>query len=126
MPVVPRVLNRFHDKIVQGVLAAGGLKAKLFIKACEAKVERARGGGQADLCVWVFVCLCIRCIICSFIHSIYPFFFNLFTRSFIRLFSHSPFSHSPFHPFPLVVLPSFTNSLSNVLFHDWLADYLIY
>lgn len=43
MPVVPRVLNRFHDKIVQGALAAGGLKAKLFVKACEAKVRRAAG-----------------------------------------------------------------------------------
>lgn len=39
MPIVPRVMNRFHDKIVQGVLAAGGLKAKLFIRACEAKVR---------------------------------------------------------------------------------------
>lgn len=44
MPVVPRVLNRFHDKVVQGMLAAGGLKTKLFVKACEAKV-----------CVRVFV-----------------------------------------------------------------------
>ncbi|CAN0158469.1 unnamed protein product, partial [Laminaria digitata] len=44
MPVVPRVLNRFHDKIVQGVLAAGGLKAKLFIKACEAKVQGLHEG----------------------------------------------------------------------------------
>lgn len=41
MPVVPRVLNRFHDKVVQGMLAAGGLKAKLFIKACEAKVRKS-------------------------------------------------------------------------------------
>lgn len=44
MPVVPRVLNRLHDKIVQGVLAAGGMKAKLFVKACEAKVCEKRGG----------------------------------------------------------------------------------
>lgn len=45
MPVVPRVMNRLHDKIVQGALAAGGVKAKLFIKACEAKVS------VLDLCV---------------------------------------------------------------------------
>lgn len=38
MPIVPRIMNRLHDKIVQGALAAGGLKAKLFVKACEAKV----------------------------------------------------------------------------------------
>ena len=43
MPVVPRVLNRFHDKIVQGMLAAGGLKTKLFIKACEAKARKGNG-----------------------------------------------------------------------------------
>lgn len=47
MPAVPRVLNRFHDKIVQGALAAGGLKAKLFVRACEAKVRRGRGDNKS-------------------------------------------------------------------------------
>lgn len=45
MAAVPRVLNRLHDKIVQGMLAAGGLKTKLFVKACEAKVGRGKGRG---------------------------------------------------------------------------------
>lgn len=43
MPAVPRVLNRLHDKIVQGALAAGGLKTKLFVRACEAKVGGVAG-----------------------------------------------------------------------------------
>eukprot|EP00752_Nemacystus_decipiens_P010605 g9443.t1 len=51
MPVVPRVLNRFHDKIVQGMLAAGGLKTKLFIKACEAKVQGLHEG-RATHALW--------------------------------------------------------------------------
>ncbi|CAM9555858.1 unnamed protein product, partial [Hapterophycus canaliculatus] len=51
MPVVPRVLNRFHDKVVQGMLAAGGLKTKLFIKACEAKV-RGLHEGRATHALW--------------------------------------------------------------------------
>ncbi|CAM9440238.1 unnamed protein product, partial [Sphacelaria rigidula] len=44
MPLVPRVMNRLHDKIVQGALAAGGVKTKLFIKACEAKVKGLHEG----------------------------------------------------------------------------------
>jgi long-chain acyl-CoA synthetase len=44
MPVVPRVMNRLHDKITQGMLAAGGSKAKLFVKACEAKVAGLHKG----------------------------------------------------------------------------------
>lgn len=49
MAAVPRVLNRLHDKIVQGMLAAGGLKTKLFVKACEAKVGRGKGRGNGAL-----------------------------------------------------------------------------
>eukprot|EP01084_Bolivina_argentea_P116329 206716_1 len=38
MPVVPRILNRLHDKIVGEMLVKGGLKSVLFRKACEQKV----------------------------------------------------------------------------------------
>ena len=34
---VPRLLNRIYDKIMGGVQAAGGVKAKLFMQAFEAK-----------------------------------------------------------------------------------------
>ncbi|KAG5193026.1 long chain acyl-CoA synthetase [Tribonema minus] len=44
MPAVPRVLNRLHDKITHGMLAAGGLKARLFVRACEAKVRGLHNG----------------------------------------------------------------------------------
>mmetsp|Transcript_1212 Transcript_1212/g.1893 ORF Transcript_1212/g.1893 Transcript_1212/m.1893 type:complete len:474 (-) Transcript_1212:29-1450(-) len=44
MPAVPRVLNRIYDKVTNGMLAAGGLKSKLFVRACRAKVEGLKQG----------------------------------------------------------------------------------
>lgn len=38
-PSVPRLLNRIHDKITQGVTAAGGLKKLLFDQAYAAKKD---------------------------------------------------------------------------------------
>ena len=47
MPVVPRVLNKLHDKITQGMLAAGGSKTKLFVRACRAKVAGLHKGDKS-------------------------------------------------------------------------------
>lgn len=60
--MVPRLLNRLHDKIVHGVLDAGGLKARLFIKACEAKVRggRSRLGAPVGRISGIFLVLLYR------------------------------------------------------------------
>eukprot|EP00668_Euglena_longa_P046571 GGOE01062256.1.p1 GENE.GGOE01062256.1~~GGOE01062256.1.p1 ORF type:complete len:741 (-),score=266.28 GGOE01062256.1:578-2605(-) len=43
-PSVPRLMNRVHDKVVAGVEAQGGLKAKLFWRAYHAKQEGLKKG----------------------------------------------------------------------------------
>lgn len=52
-PSVPRLLNRVHDKITQGVVAAGGLKKLLFDQAYPAKKEYLAEGYYTH----VFWCL---------------------------------------------------------------------
>ena len=44
IPVVPRVLNKIHDKIFAGINAAGGMKKKLFYAALHAKMEGLKHG----------------------------------------------------------------------------------
>ncbi|CAM9104467.1 unnamed protein product [Ascophyllum nodosum] len=44
LAMVPRVMNRLHDNIVYGVMGMGGMKARLFVKACEAKVRGLHRG----------------------------------------------------------------------------------
>lgn len=44
IPVVPRVLNKIHDKIMAGINSAGGLKEKLFYAALKAKTEGLKHG----------------------------------------------------------------------------------
>ncbi|CAM9678327.1 unnamed protein product [Chrysoparadoxa australica] len=44
MPAVPRILNKIHDKLTAGMLAAGGLKTKLFVRGCQAKVRGLHKG----------------------------------------------------------------------------------
>jgi len=44
IPVAPRVLNKIHDKIMAGIDAAGGMKAKLFRAAMHAKTEGLKNG----------------------------------------------------------------------------------
>lgn len=39
-PSVPRLFNKFYDKIMGGVNAAGGIKARLFHRGYAAKVRR--------------------------------------------------------------------------------------
>ena len=39
LPLVPRVLNKLHDKITGGAIAAGGVKARLFSAALSAKLR---------------------------------------------------------------------------------------
>ncbi|KAF4130598.1 AMP-binding enzyme [Phytophthora infestans] len=48
-PSVPRLLNRVHDKITQGVVAAGGLKKLLFDQAYPAKKEYLAEGYYTHL-----------------------------------------------------------------------------
>jgi long-chain acyl-CoA synthetase len=43
-PSVPRLLNRIHDKLLAGVVEAGGLKKTLFDKAFAAKKEGLKRG----------------------------------------------------------------------------------
>jgi long-chain acyl-CoA synthetase len=65
MPVVPRVMNRLHDKITQGMLAAGGSKAKLFVKACEAKVAGLHKGTLHSDALRLCASQAVACGICS-------------------------------------------------------------
>jgi len=44
MPVAPRVLNKIHDKVMAGIDAAGGIKAKLFHAGLQAKTEGLKRG----------------------------------------------------------------------------------
>ena len=44
LPVVPRVLNKIHDKIQAGMAAAGGMKQSLFNAALHAKTEGLKHG----------------------------------------------------------------------------------
>ncbi len=44
LPIVPRVLNKIHDKILAGINSAGGLKKKLFYSALHAKSEGLKQG----------------------------------------------------------------------------------
>jgi long-chain acyl-CoA synthetase len=44
MPVAPRVLNKIYDKIQNGMIAAGGVKKKLFDAALKAKARNLRHG----------------------------------------------------------------------------------
>jgi len=44
IPVAPRVLNKIHDKILAGVISAGGLKKKLFFAALHAKTQGLKHG----------------------------------------------------------------------------------
>jgi len=50
-PSVPRLLNRFHDKILAGVEHQGGLKAKLFWLAVAAK-RRGHRSGRLQSGLW--------------------------------------------------------------------------
>lgn len=43
-PSVPRLLNRFYDKIMSGVQQQGGIKAKLFQRAYAAKQQGLKNG----------------------------------------------------------------------------------
>ena len=44
LPVAPRVLNKIHDKIVNGISAAGGAKKKIFDAALAAKTRGLQQG----------------------------------------------------------------------------------
>lgn len=45
-PVVPRILNKVYDKVMNGVAEASPAKRKLFHKALNAKIENLRHNGK--------------------------------------------------------------------------------
>jgi len=46
LPVAPRVLNKIHDKIMNGIEAVGGMKKKLFDAALAAKMKGLKDHGK--------------------------------------------------------------------------------
>jgi long-chain acyl-CoA synthetase len=50
---VPRLLNRIHDKIVQGAMHSGSaVKAALFSRALNAKLDNMHNNGSLDHALW--------------------------------------------------------------------------
>jgi len=44
LPAVPRVLNRIYDKVMAGIVSAGGIKKRLFESALKAKMDGLKHG----------------------------------------------------------------------------------